>query len=191
MAESLESQWRRISKNVRSAFYRQSEAGVSRQALRICQRVTEIAASIHWGPGQDPNPGMTGNSRAGVACGVYRDGHLLGYATTGETDMGKPMWHAVKKDEVFRMGTPRYDGGVQENDFAPGEFGANREYDANARAVAFLKRNRPNYKGFSYIIVHGAHYIKYNGFDQVMSNLFAELSMARKVTFHEMRNNRL
>jgi len=183
MAESLESQWKRISKNVRSAFYRQSEAGVERQALRICQRVTDIANSIGF-------PGMTGNTRAGVACGVYRDGKLLGYATTAETD-GEPIWHALGKKETFRQGMQRYDGGTQEKDFKPGKYGANRPYYADERAIAFLKRTRPDYGGFSFIIVHGAHYIKYNGFDQVMSSLFAELSTARKVQFHAIRNNSL
>lgn len=183
MAESLEGQWRRISKNVRSAFYRQSEAGVERQALRICQRVTEIADAVGF-------PGMTGNTRAGVACGVYRDGRLLGYATTAETN-GEPVWNALTKKETFKKGTPRYDGGTQNKDFKPGDYGANSPYYADERAIAFLRRTRPQYKGFSYIIVHGAHYIKYNGFDQVMSSLFAELSSARKVSFHEIRNNRL
>lgn len=181
MAESLESQWRRISKNVRSAFYRNSEPAMAMQAIKICKRVTELAASF---------PGMTGNSRAGVACGIYRDGKLLGYATTAQTDKGEPIWTAITKNERYPKGAPRYDGGVQSSDFHPGEMGANKPYWADERAVEFLKRTKPSYSGFSYIIVHGAHYIKYNGFAQIMSSLFAELSKARKIQFHDMRNNR-
>jgi hypothetical protein len=177
MAESLDSQWKKIMRNIYDAYHKKSEPLIVRQAMRICQRITDLSKTIGWGV-KSKNPGMTGNTRAGVACGVYRDGVLLGYATTADTDKGSPTWTALTKKETFKSGTARYDGSVQEKRYKPGKFGATSPYYADRRAVSFLKRTKPQYKGYSFVVVHGAYYTKYNGYVDVMTALYAELSNA-------------
>lgn len=180
--ESLESQFRKIRRNIYSAAYRGSYKSLEAQARRMCERITELADKYKI-------PGMTGNTRAGVAVGLYQNGKLQGYATTAETDNGRPIYHALMKGEEWKAGRGRYDRSTQNKDFSSPD-PAKSEYRADERAIAFLRRARPlNNKGWSYVIASGAHYAAYTGFVEVLKSFSAELSqLGAKVRFGNVRN---
>ena len=170
MAESLESQWKKIMKNVYSACYRMSYQSMENQTRKICERFADIINS------DSKYTAMTGNSATGLAVGLYRDGELLAYSTMMEAGEGKPITHVLRKEDKFLKGTARYDGGVQKKTYSPGKSGANSPYYAWLRAVNVLRRTKPKFDGYTFVVAYGAHYMKYSGYIDAVTQLYAELS---------------
>lgn len=179
---TLEQQWKSIQKGIYNAVYRQSYDAMERQTSKICERFAELALSGEYGR-------LTGNSFTGVAVGLYLDGELLAYSTLMDIGYKAPITHAIRKGEVFEKGRVRYDDETQVKDFKPGKLGANSPYYAWRRAVNKLRNVHPSTKGYSFIIVHGSHYLAYSGYDEVMENLYADLrnAGAKHLRFH-LRN---
>lgn len=171
MAESLESQWKKIMRNVYNGYYRLSYPALENQTRKICMRFANIVKDGKYTT-------MTGNAATGLAVGLYRDGELIAYSTMMESGMARPVTHVLQKYEKFRKGTIRYDGRVQKKTFDADEFGANSPYFAWLRAVNALRRTRPTFKGYTFVVVHGAHYLEYNGYVDAVTELYADLSRA-------------
>lgn len=183
MAESLDSQWKKIMKNVYSAYYRMSYQSMENQTRKICERFAGIIKN------DGKYTAMTGNSATGLAVGLYRDGELLAYSTMMEAGAGSPVTHVLRKEDKFLKGTERYDGGVQKKTYSPGKSGANSPYYAWKRAVNALRRTKPKYNGYTFVIAYGAHYSKYSGYIDAVTQLYAELSkVGAKMTTIELRN---
>lgn len=180
MAESIASQWKKLQKNLRNAAYRQSEGAIKAQAMRMCEI---IASEIDiYGKGV---AGMTGNAAAGIAVGAYRDGALIGYATTAEA-MGKPPIRAIlRKGDKFQKGRIRWDDEIQEKT----EHSNNpSRFYANKKAVQILQKAKMPYEGFSFMVVSAVPYGKYieGRGGNLISNFYAELRQAgaHKIVFH-------
>lgn len=179
MASSIEAQFEKLRKNIERQYYSRSLDVLEQQTRTICLMYADIIR-------RDGNyTAMTGNSATGLAVGLYRSGELLAYSTMLDVGARDPETHVIMKGEKFLKGTPRYDLSVQEKTFSPGRSGADSPYYAHRRAVNFLRRNRPETKGYSFVIVHGAHYIQYSGYVDAVAALRAELvnSGARVTTF--------
>lgn len=171
MAESLESQWKKIMRNVYNGYYRLSYPALENQTRKICMRFANIVKDGKY-------TAMTGNAATGLAVGLYRDGELIAYSTMMESGMASPVTHVLRKEDKFRKGTTRYDGSVQEKTFTAGKSGANTPYFAWSRAVNALRKTKPTYKGYSFVVAHGAHYLKYSGYVDAVTELYADLSRA-------------
>jgi len=179
---TLEQQWKSIQKGIYNAVYRQSYDAMERQTVKICERFAEIVLSGGYAR-------MTGNSFTGVAVGLYLNGELLTWTTLMDAGYKSPITHAIKKDEVFEKGRIRYSGDRQRTDFVPGKLGANSPYYAWRRALNKLRSVSPSTKGYTFVIVHGAHYLKYNGYVKAMEEIYADLrnAGAKHLRFH-LRN---
>lgn len=183
MATSLETQWKRIQRNIYNAAYRGSYQSMENQTRRICMMFSDIVS------GDSSYTAMTGNSATGLAVGLYKNGELLAYSTMMEAGQKSPITHVLTKEDVFRKGDMRYDGTAQKYDFSVQNSGANTPYLAWRRAVNKLRRTKPSYKGYSFVIAHGAHYLKYSGYDHAVTTLYAELrNVGAKLIAVKLRN---
>lgn len=182
MAESIASQWKKLQKGIYNAVYRDSLYAMEKQTNKICLMFADIVAN-------KSEPKMTGNSATGLAVGLYRDGKLLMYSTMMNAGERHPVSHVLRKGEKFEAGTLRYDNSVQNKTFSVGNSGANTPYIAWRRAIGAIERAKPSFKGYSFVVAHGAHYIKYNGYYDAVAQLYAELrNVGAKLITIKMRN---
>lgn len=182
MAESIASQWKKLQQGIYNAVYRESLDAMEKQTNKICLMFADIINSNNL-------PAMTGNSATGLAVGLYRDGELLMYSTMMNAGERHPVSHVLRKGEKFEEGSLRYDDAIQNKTFSVGSSGANTPYMAWVRAVGTIRRAKPSFKGYSFVVAHGAHYIRYNGYDDAVAQLYAELkTVGAKLITIKMRN---
>lgn len=101
---------------------------------------------------------VTGNTITGFAVGAYKDGKLVGRATSRERLPAKAVRPQLRKGEVYDLDYAY--GGMMRKSYR-GEAESSGEY-AYDEALKFLEEHRPRKrKGMAYIVVSAADYSKF------------------------------
>lgn len=101
---------------------------------------------------------VTGNTITGFAVGAYRDGKLVGRATSRERLPAKAVRPQLRKGEVYDLDYA-YGGTMRKSYRGEVESSGGYAYD---EALKFLEEHRPRKRnGMAYIVVSAADYSKF------------------------------
>ena len=104
---------------------------------------------------------MTGNTICSSAVAIYRDGEFIACATTSDIEgKGGPIHVTLKEGDVYPVGSPRYDGTIQESPFLADE--GSRNFMANEMVVRYLRQYPPKRDKESSLAYKFAMYLEYN-----------------------------